>query len=56
MSRRADVFQVVLLSQLVGTLPTLAVVSLFTSAGPPAEALAWGAAAGIGGGTGVLFL
>ena len=55
-SRRVDVFQVVLLSQLVGTLPTLAVVPFFTSTGPPPGALAWGAAAGIGGGTGVLFL
>ena len=55
-SRRVDVFQVVLLSQLVGTLPTLAVVPFFASGGPPVGALAWGAAAGIGGGTGVLFL
>ncbi|HET7483434.1 MAG TPA: DMT family transporter, partial [Actinomycetota bacterium] len=55
-SRRADVFTVVLVSQLIGTLPTLAVVPLFASQGPPLRAILWGAAAGIGGGIGVLFL
>ena len=55
-SRRADVFTVVLLSQLLGTLPLVLVIPLFAEIGPTVSGLAWGAAAGIGGGTGVLFL
>jgi drug/metabolite transporter (DMT)-like permease len=55
-SRRADVFTVVLLSQLLGAIPLLLVIPFFSASGPTVEALAWGAAAGVGGGTGVLFL
>jgi len=55
-SRRADVFSVVLVSQLLGAIPLALVVPFFVE-GPPTEAaLAWGAAAGVGGGTGVVLL
>ena len=55
-SRRFDAFSVVLLSQLIGTVPLLIAVPFLAEGNPTAQALGWGAAAGIGGGTGVLFL
>ena len=55
-SRRVDVFCVVLVSQLIGTVPLLLAVPFLADQGPTTAALAWGAAAGIGGGGGVLFL
>lgn len=55
-SRRADVFTVVLISQLIGAVPLVLVVPFFADAPPTAQALAWGGAAGFAGGTGVLFL
>ena len=55
-SRRANVFSVVLISQLAGTVPLGIVVPFFADQAPRAAALLWGAAAGIAGGTGVLFL
>jgi drug/metabolite transporter (DMT)-like permease len=55
-SRRADVFTVVLLSQLLGAIPLLIALPFFAEAPASPSALAWGAAAGIGGGTGVLLL
>ncbi|MBW3595028.1 MAG: DMT family transporter [Actinobacteria bacterium] len=55
-SRRADVFSVVLISQLVGAVPLALVVPFLADHPATSAALGWGAAAGIGGGTGVLFL
>lgn len=55
-SRRADVFSVVLVSQLIGSIPLLVAVPFLAQGGPPAGALGWGAAAGVGGGAGVVFL
>ena len=55
-ARRADVFSVVLISQLVGSVPLAVVVPFLADQPATTSALAWGAAAGIGGGTGVLFL
>ena len=55
-SRRFDAFSVVLLSQLIGAVPLLIAVPFLAEGNPTAQALGWGAAAGIGGGTGVLFL
>ena len=55
-SRHADVFSVVLVSQLIGSVPLLLVVPFLAEQGPTTGALAWGAAAGIGGGSGVVFL
>lgn len=55
-SRRADVFSVVLISQLVGAIPLAVVVPFLADQPATGTALAWGAAAGVGGGTGVLFL
>src|SRR5688500_8768578 len=55
-SRRADVFTVVLLSQLLGAIPLAIAIPFFADAPASPSALAWGAAAGIGGGTGVLLL
>ena len=55
-SRAFDAFSVVLISQLIGAVPLLIVVPFLAEGGPTAQAVGWGAAAGIGGGTGVLFL
>ncbi|MGH2808898.1 MAG: EamA family transporter [Actinomycetota bacterium] len=55
-SRRADVFTVVLLSQLLAAIPLALVIPFTAGNGPTMDALAWGGAAGIAGGTGVLFL
>jgi len=55
-SRRANVFSVVLVSQLAGAVPLALVVPFFADQPPTTAALVWGAAAGFGGGTGVLFL
>jgi len=55
-SRRANVFSVVLVSQVAGAVPLAIVVPFLAERAPAAGALVWGAAAGIGGGTGVLFL
>lgn len=55
-SRRFDAFSVVLVSQLIGAVPLVVVVPFLAEGSPTAQALGWGAAAGIGGGTGVLFL
>lgn len=55
-SRRADVFSVVLISQLIGAVPLAIVVPFLADQPATGAALAWGAAAGVGGGTGVLFL
>ncbi len=55
-SRRADVFSVVLVSQLLGAVPLAIVVPFLVDGAPSDRALLWGVAAGIGGGTGVLLL
>ena len=55
-SRIADVFSVVLVSQLLGAVPLLIVIPFLAEGSPTAVALGWGAAAGLGGGAGVLFL
>ena len=55
-SRKVDVFAVVLLSQLIGALPLLLVIPFLADQAPTTTALAWGAAAGLGGGAGVLLL
>ena len=55
-SRVFDAFSVVLISQLIGAVPLLMVVPFLAGGAPTAQAIGWGAAAGIGGGTGVLFL
>lgn len=55
-SRRFDAFSVVLISQLIGTVPLLLAFPFLAEGSPTAQALGWGAAAGIGGGTGVLLL
>ena len=55
-SRRVDVFTVVFVSQLIGAVPLLAAVPFLAEGSPTARAFAWGAAAGLGGGSGVLFL
>ena len=47
---------VVLLSQLLGTALTILLLPFFASWPPSTEALWWGAAAGVGGGAGVLLL
>jgi drug/metabolite transporter (DMT)-like permease len=55
LTRRVNVFSVVLLSQLLGALVVAAILP-FASATEPAQGLVWGAAAGIAGGTGVILL
>lgn len=55
-SRHFDSFSVVLLSQLIGAVPLLFVVPMLANEPVTAGGLGWGAAAGIGGGTGILFL
>ena len=55
-SRAVDVFTVVFVSQLIGAVPLLVAVPFLVDGGPTARALTWGAAAGIGGGGGVLLL
>lgn len=55
-SKRSPVFQVTFLSQLIGSLLFAVVVVLFESNTPTASAFTWGAAAGLGGSTGVTFL
>ena len=55
-SRRVDVFTVVFASQLIGAVPLLGILPFIAGTSPTLRALAWGAAAGIGGGSGVLFL
>ncbi|MDQ3941418.1 MAG: DMT family transporter [Actinomycetota bacterium] len=55
-SRRVDVFVVVFVSQLIGTIPLLLVLPFFEEQPLSGPAVAWGAAAGIGGATGVLLL
>lgn len=55
LTRRVNVFSVVLLSQLLGAV-VIAAILPFSSAEEPAQGLVWGAAAGIAGGTGVILL
>jgi drug/metabolite transporter (DMT)-like permease len=55
-SRRFDAFSVVLVSQLIGAAPLVIAIPLLAEGSPTAEALGWGAAAGVGGGVGVLCL
>jgi drug/metabolite transporter (DMT)-like permease len=55
-SKRTPVFQVTFLSQVIGSALFGIVVMTFESEDPTAAAFAWGAAAGIGGSTGVTFL
>ena len=55
-SRRADVFTVVFVSQLIGAVPLVLVLPFLADSAPTQQGLSWGAAAGIAGGTGVLFL
>ena len=55
-SRRAPLLSVVLLSQIAGTGLLLAALPFFLDPGPTGPALAWGAASGAAGATGVLFL
>ena len=56
MSRRVDVFTVVLVSQLIGAIPLVVVIPFFIDGEASVSALAWGAAAGFAGGSGVLLL
>lgn len=55
-SRRFDAFSVVLVSQLIGTAPLVIALPFLADGSPTAHALGWGAAAGVGGGVGVLCL
>lgn len=55
-SKVAGAIRVVLISQLVGTGLTVALVPALGGAAPETAALTWGAAAGVAGGTGVLLL
>ena len=55
-SRKAPLLSAVLLSQLAGTALLLAALPFFLDPGPTTPALAWGAASGAAGATGVLFL
>ena len=55
-SKRAGAIRSVLLSQAVGSLLTVLLLPVLGSGSPSRDALWWGAAAGIGGGTGVLLL
>ena len=55
-SRSFDAFSVVLISQLIGAVPLILAVPFLAEGSPTVTALGWGAAAGLGGGTGVLFL
>lgn len=55
-SRRFDAFSVVLISQLIGAVPLVLAVPFLAQGSPTVPALGWGAAAGVCGGTGVLFL
>ena len=55
-SKRNHVFTVVLISQLLGTLPLLAVFPLLNDGALSTTALWWGCAAGAAGGTGVVLL
>jgi drug/metabolite transporter (DMT)-like permease len=55
-TRRAPLFQVVLLSQVAGTALLFAALPFFAQSGPTGAAVAWGGASGVAGATGVLFL
>lgn len=55
-TRRADVFTVVLLSQTIGSSLMLAALPWFLNDAATGQALGFGAAAGIGGATGVILL
>ena len=55
-SRRADVFTVVLISQLLGGIPLAVVIPFFLDIDPTLRAVSWGVAAGVAGGAGVLLL
>ncbi|HWC15071.1 MAG TPA: EamA family transporter [Actinomycetota bacterium] len=55
-TKRAHVLAVVFLSQAFGTIPFLIAFPLINDAGFSRAALAWGAAAGVGGATGVILL
>lgn len=55
-SKRNDVLRVVLLSQLFGTVPLLLVFPLVNTGVVSSQALWWGCAAGVAGGTGVVLL
>src|SRR5688572_14127153 len=55
-TRKAGTVRVVFLSQAIGTGLTLLLAPLMASLPPDTQALWWGAAAGIGGGAGVLLL
>lgn len=56
MTKRNDVFRVVLLSQVLGALPLLVVFPLLNDGDFSTEVLLWGAGAGITGGGGVVLL
>lgn len=56
MTRRSNEVSVVLVGQTLGTGLLLAALPFFYGSGPEARWLVWGAAAGVGGGVGVLFL
>lgn len=56
MTKRNHVFRVVLLSQLLGAIPLLLVFPLLNDGAMSANALLWGAGAGITGGGGVVLL
>lgn len=53
-TRRTNVFRVVLLSQVIGSLLFFISMPFFSEEEPTARALAWGALAGVAGGSGVL--
>ena len=55
-SRRADVFTVVFLSQAIGAAPLVVAVPFLADQDPTTAALVWGAAAGVAGASGVLGL
>lgn len=55
-SKKNDVFRVVLISQLFGTVPLLLVFPLLNDGSYSIQAMGWGCAAGVAGGTGVVLL
>ncbi|HEV3484340.1 MAG TPA: DMT family transporter [Vicinamibacterales bacterium] len=56
MTKRNDVFRVVLLSQLLGAIPLLVVFPMLNDGALTSNAIWWGAGAGIAGGGGVVLL
>lgn len=55
-SKRNEVFRVVLISQLFGTVPLLLIFPLLNDGHISADAIRWGCAAGVAGGAGVVLL